>query len=116
MKGNNAQHRCNIMRAYTEVASQKEQDVLFSQTLFNECIVYASETGHKHDAGLAAQMAAEYFFSLAQSDKKTGDISVASLMLSRQYFARARNFYKSWGAVTLETYIAGRIQNLPLKT
>lgn len=103
-RGTNGLHRCKIMNANIE-ATKKGKSKSEIQAMFDEAIGYASEQGFIQDAGLAAQLAAEFFLGQGFQDK-------ADLSLVRSNFEVALGFYQSWGAAALVDHIQVQIRSL----
>jgi hypothetical protein len=103
VKGTNSWHRCMLMDSHLLAAEGKSGAGM--QASYDHAIGAAKRSGHIHDAGLGAQLAAEYFLSMEDDFKDHPALSKASDTLVRQYLEQARVLYLSWGAVGLVNHL-----------
>lgn len=103
VKGANSWHRCMLMDAHLLAAEGKRGAGI--QASYDHAIGAAKRSGHIHDAGLGAQLAAEYFLSMEDDFKNHAVLSKAKDMLVRQYLEHARELYLNWGAVGLVNHL-----------
>jgi hypothetical protein len=103
VKGANSWHRCMLMDAHIHAAEGNGGAGM--QASYDHAIGAAKRSGHIHDAGLGAQLAAEYFLSMEEDFKNHPVLSKAKDTLVRQYLEQARDLYLSWGAVGLVNHL-----------
>ena len=101
-KGRNSWHRCMIMEGHGLSAEGKA--TASAQASYDHAIGAAIRSGHIHDAGLGAQLAAEYFL---EGDDFRGNpvLSKAKDQIIRQYLEQARDHYTEWGAMGLVQHL-----------
>jgi predicted ATPase len=96
-KGMNGWHRYLLAEAHRR-ASRGNSDPSVRAS-FDSAIGAAMNSGHNQDAALGAQLAAEYFLSIRETNTlNSPGISLVRDSLVRHYLVQARDLYLDWGA------------------
>jgi hypothetical protein len=77
----------------------------FVQSSYDHAIELALKSGHKQDAGLAAQLAAEHFLNIRDDVLNSRVLTKARDLLVRNYLMEARYLFNQWGASALVKHL-----------
>jgi hypothetical protein len=114
IKGLNSWHRCMVMETYIKsIMGGPREDVRVEAT-YDRAIQSCVSSGHIQDAGLASQLAAEYFQLVLGGKESTKDPASTQARdpVVSKYLNQARYYYVQWGATSLVRHLEQKYASL----